>query len=250
MRTNAGIGTAAVALLVLFAGCLGAAGPTPLAQSSTTPNAADAADGSTISVSGSATVEATPDLAVVRVAVEREADSAEAARSQVATAAESMREALRDAGIPDDAVSTESFAVYEQYDYRDGDREPDGYRAVHAYRIEVEPDRAGEVIDLAVGNGADRVSGVAFTLSDERRSELRQEALTLAVENARTDAETMATAAGVSVGEVRSLSTSNDVGPVYPVEFASADQAGGRTTIEPGEVSVTASASVVYGIAE
>jgi len=95
------------------------------------------------------------------------------------------------------------------------------------------------------------VSGVAFTLSEERRAELRQEALTLAVENARTDAETMAAAAGVSVGEVRSLSTSNSFGPVYPVEYARADDtSGGQTVVEPGDVSVTASASVVYGIEE
>lgn len=240
------IGTGLVALLVLFAGCLGAASPTPLAQSQTEDTAGEGTP--TISVSSSATVEARPDLAIVRVAVERDADTAEEAREQVATAAAEMRTALREAGISDENVTTESFGVHQQYDHRDGEREPDGYRAVHAFRIEVSPDRAGEVVDLAVGNGADRVGGVSFTLSEEKRAELRQEALTLAVENARTDAETMAAAAGVSVGEVRSLSTSNGADPVRPVEFARGDSAGGETVVEPGDVSVRVSVSVVYGI--
>ena len=240
-------GTALVALLVLLAGCVGAASPDPAAAS---PALSQADDGTpTISVSGTATVEAAPDLAVVHVAVEREASTADGARGDVATAVETMRQALRDAGIPDENVTTESFNVFPQYDYRDDERRLDGYRAVHVFRIEVAPDRAGEVIDVAVGNGADRVNGVAFTLSDERRAELRQEALTLAVENARTDAETMAAAAGVSVGAVQSLSTSDSVGPVYPVEFARAeDTSGGQTVVEPGDVSVTATATVVYGI--
>lgn len=251
MRVNKRIGTALVALLVLLAGCVGAASPNALAAAES-PSVSQADDSTpSISVSGSATVEAAPDLAVVQVAVEREARTADRARGDAATAVEEMRQALRDAGISDENVTTESFNVFAQYDYRDGERTPDGYRAVHAFRIEVAPDRAGEVIDVAVGNGADRVSGVAFTLSDEKRAELRQEALTLAVENARTDAETMAAAAGVSVGPVQSLSTSNSAGPVYPFEDVRAeDTSGGQTVIEPGDVSVTASVSVVYGIEE
>jgi hypothetical protein len=249
MRPDTRIGAALVALLVLLAGCVGASGPTPLTQSSTdTTEQTD--DGTpSISVSGSATVEAAPDLAVVRVTVEREANTADRARGDVATAVKEMREALRDAGVPDANVTTESFGVFPQYQYHDRERTLDGYRAVHSFRIEVAPEDAGEIVDVAVGNGADRVAGIAFTLSEEKRADLRQEALTLAVENARTDAETMAAAAGVSVGEVRSLSTSNSFGPVYPVEFARAEDAsGGQTVLEPGDVSVTASASVVYGI--
>jgi hypothetical protein len=160
-----------------------------------------------------------------------------------------MRTALREAGVPDERVTTEGFNIYPQYDHRDDDRDPDGYRAVHAFRIEVAPDRAGEVIDTAVGNGATSVSGVQFTLSEERQQDLREEALVIAVENARADAEAVAGAAGVSVGEVRSLSTSNAGGGPVPFAEARADTAGGSTVVEPGEVSVRASVSVVYEVA-
>ena len=251
MATGTGTGTrtlvtAAVAALVLLAGCTGAGTPSVAAQSGST----DADDTTpTVTVGASATVEAAPDLAVVRVAVEATAESAEAARAAVAEDADRMRAALRDAGVPDADVSTEAFNVYPEYDYSGESRELVGYHAVHAYRIEAAPDRAGEVIDVAVGNGATSVAGVSFTLSEATRDELRGEALSAAVENARTDAETVASAAGTSLGDVRSISTSGDggVGPV-PV-YETRNDAGGSTVVEPGTVRVSASVSVVYELA-
>ena len=247
---------AAVAALVLLAGCAGAGSPSlgAGAANGDTNRNANALAATTdappsVTVGTSATVEATPDLAMVRVTVEATAESAEDARASVAADAERMRAALREAGVPDDAVSTEAFSIYPQYDYDDGERELVGYRAIHAYRIEVAPDRAGEVIDVAVGNGATGVSGVSFTLSDEARQELRQEALTTAVENTRADAETVAAAAGATLGDARTISTSNggSVGS-FPV-YETRNDAGGSTVVEPGTVRVTASVTVVYDLA-
>lgn len=236
---------AAVAALVLVAGCVGAGSPSVAAQEGDD----SATNTSTVTVGASATVEAAPDLAVVRVAVEETAESAEAARAAVAEDAERMREALRESGVPDGNVSTEAFDIRPQYDYSGDERELVGYRAVHAYSIETAPERAGEVIDVAVGNGATSVSGVSFTLSDEARQELRQEALTAAVENARADAETVAAATATTLGEVRTVSTSNDGGAGPSPVYETRADAGGSTTVEPGTVSVSASVTVVYELA-
>lgn len=235
------------AALVLLAGCMGAGSPSVAAQSGETQTNGNT--NPTVTVSASASVEAAPDLAVVRVAIEATADSAEEARASVATDAERMRAALRDAGVPDENVSTEAFNVYPEYDYSGESRELVGYRAVHAYRVDVAPDRAGEVVDVAVGNGASSVYGVSFTLSDEARQDLREEALTRAVENARADAETVARASDASLGDVRSISTSNGGGdgPIPYAESRAAD--GASTVVEPGNVRVSASVTVVYDLA-
>ena len=243
-RTAAAV---AAAVLVLLAGCMGAGSPSVAAQTDGTEPTNESPN-PTVTVGASASVEAAPDLTVVRVAVEATAESAEEARSTVAAAAERMRAALRDAGVPDENVSTEAFNVYPQYDYSDETRELVGYRAVHAYRVEVAPDRAGEVVDLAVGNGATSVYGVSFELSDQARQDLREEALTAAVENARADAETVAAASNASLGDVRSISTS-DGGDGGPIPFAEDRGAGGASTVvEPGTVRVTASVTVVYDL--
>ena len=194
------LSAAVLALLLVTAGCLGT---TVTAQ--TDGGTSDGANATrTIDVSATGTASADPDLAVVRLAVEARADSANAAREQVAADVERMREALRELGISDDAVRTTSFFVGPEYDYRERGRELVGYRAVHAFEVETDVDAPGEVIDAAVENGATQVHGVQFTLSEETQRELRDEALTAAVENARADADAIAAAAGVSVGPLHS----------------------------------------------
>ena len=246
--TTRTLAAVAAAVLVFLAGCVGAGSPSVATQTGETESTNDSGS-PTVTVGASASVEAAPDLAVVRVAVEATADSAEEARSDVAADAERMRAALREAGVPDENVNTEAFNVYPQHDYDGETRELVGYRAVHAYRVGVAPDRAGEAVDTAVGNGATSVYGVSFELSEEARQELREEALTLAVENARADAETVAAASGASLGDVRSISTSDggDGGPIPLAESRSAD--GASTVVEPGTVRVSASVTVVYDLA-
>ncbi|WP_152039894.1 SIMPL domain-containing protein [Salinigranum salinum] len=225
-------------LLVLLAGCVG---PLQTATSTT-----DTTDGTTISTTGTGAVDTDADLAVVSVAVVATADSADAARGQVAADVERMRTALRDAGVPDDAVSTAAFAVFPEYDYRDGERTDRGFRAIHSFRIETEPVRAGEIVDLAVGNGATEVHGVSFTLTDETRAALRAQAIDRAVTAARADADAMAGAAGLSVTSVETMSTSGGFVPVERFDVAESAADGARTTFEPGPVSVSVTVDVTY----
>lgn len=225
-------------VLVLLAGCT--------APLQTTP-ATSGDDGvTTISTTGTGTVDAESDLAVVSVAVVATAASADDARGQVATDVERMRTALRAAGVPDDAVSTASFAVVPEYDYRDGERTERGFRAVHTFRIETDPARAGEVVDVAVGNGATEVHGVTFTLTGETRASLRAQAVERAVTAARADADAMATAADLSVTGVETMSTSGGFSPVERFDVAEAAGDGARTTFEPAPVAVSVTVQIAY----
>ena len=231
----------ALGALVLLVGC-----SAPLQSS---PAASDASDtvGPTISTTGTASIETDADLAVVSVSVVKTAASADEARGQVAADVERMRTALRDANVPDEAVTTASFSVFPEYEYENGERTERGFRAVHAFRIETDPARAGEVVDVAVGNGATQVQGVSFTLTEETRASLRTEAIERAVTAARTDADAMAAAEGLSVTGVHQMSTAGGFVPVE--QFAVAEDAGAgarSTTFEPGPVSVSVTVSVTY----
>jgi uncharacterized protein YggE len=230
----------ALGLLVLLAGCLGPLQTTPATTDST------ATDDTTISATGTGSMSTDADLAVVSVAVVATADSADAARGQVAADVERMRAALREANVPDDAVETTSFSVYPDYDFRDGERTDRGFRAVHSFRIETDPARAGEVVDVAVGNGATEVYGVSFTLSEETRASLRAQAVERAVTAARADADAMAGAAGLSVTSVETMSTSGGFSPVERVDLAESAADGARTTFEPGPVTVSVTVDVTY----
>jgi hypothetical protein len=241
-----------LAALLALSGCLAplqADGGADDASAQQVANAQQLSDapGRTITVSGDGEVSTEADLTVLTVAVTATASSADDARAQVAERSETMRQALRDAGVPDDAVTTAHFRVGPQYNYDGKERNVTGYQAVHAYTIEVAPDRAGEVIDVAVGNGADEVQGVTFTLTDETRADLREEALRAAMDAARTDADTLADAANLSIAGVHSVSTSGGFTPVDTrVAYETADAGGASTSFEPGPVTVTATVSVTY----
>ena len=233
----------AVAALVVLAGC-GAALQTT--GGSTPAGGTDAGDAQrTISTSGTGEVAADADRAVVTVAVTARADTAEGAREAVATNATRMRGALRDAGVDDGDVTTASYRVRPRFetDRERGDRTIAGYEAVHAYRIDAAADAAGTVVDTAVGNGADEVQGVTFTLSDETRAELREEALERAMSTARADADTIASSAGLSITGVQSARTSSGFGPAYEIRDSAE---GGGTTFDAGSVTVTATVDVTY----
>jgi uncharacterized protein YggE len=123
------------------------------------------------------------------------------------------------------------------------------------------PDRAGTAVDTAVaaveecrsaaGESTVRVDAVRFGLTDDARETLRTTALTRATEHARADADTVATAAGLTVDGVRSLSVGGpSAGPLHYERAFDADAAGTPTTFTPGDVTVTVRVSAVYTLGD
>lgn len=244
MQRNRALLGALLASLVLAAGVAGAY---TTGATSTAPTGTEH-----VSVDATGQVEAQPDQAVVTVAVEATADDVATARNRLAANASSVRAALTDAGIAAEDLETTSFDIRNvERRYRPegegGDSQPE-YLAVQRFAVTLDdPDRAGEIVDTAVDNGATRVDGVQLTLSREREQELRQQALEQAVDNARTEADTVAARAGLAVTGAHSISTTDVTSrPVrYEAARATAD-AGGGTTIDSGPVTVSADVQVVY----
>lgn len=198
----------------------------------------DAGSNSTITVGATGTVSAPPDLAVIHVAVEASAGSADAARAAVADNVSEMRTALSEANVSDDQIRTTHFNIHTERD----DNGTVTYRAIHGFELRVPVDDAGPAVDAAVAGGATRVDGGQFTLAEETSRELRNDALEQALANARADADVIAGAIGVEVQAVKSVETADgDIGPV----FAEAGRGDG-TTFDPGPVTVTAHVTVTY----
>lgn len=236
--------TAAFVLGGLLAlGALAAMGTGAVAQ-----QAGDSGD-EFVRVTASGAAEAEADAAEVTLAVEARNDDPSAARQQVANGVSSTRAALAAVGVSDDDIQTTSYTLREAPRYERDGGVPRHY-ARHSFRVTLNStDRVGEVIDAAVEGGATTVSGVSFTLSDEKRSELKGEALETAMRNARSQAEAAAGAGGISVTRVRSVST-GDTG-FSPVSvgrgaFDAAESSG--TEVDPGPVSVDATVEVVYEV--
>ena len=105
----------------------------------------------------------------------------------------------------------------------------------------------GKAIDAAFSAGADGMYGVQFTISDEKRAELVQQAIRAAVEDAEEKAKIIAESLGMKVVRIKSVSLSSQ--PIIPVPRPAiafkAAEAGG-VPIEPGRATISASVSVIY----
>ena len=207
-------------------------------------NATPATENATVSVGADATVERTPDEATVTVAAVGRGETAAAARDNVSGDADAIRSGLEGEGA---TVTSSRFTVRPEYDYRDGGREQVGYVAVHTVEAETgNVDSVGSLIDTAVDNGADRVEGISYSLSDGTRAEAREDALTTAMDRARGDASTLATAEDRGVGDAVTIGTSTGGQPVVRAEYETAADSGGETTVAPGPVTVEVSVQVTY----
>ncbi len=207
----------------------------------------------TISVTGQGEVTAEPDLVILTVAVETTAANAGAAVNENAKRSGAVVAALKAAVGKDDKITTAHYALEPRYQPgKPGEpSEPriTGYVARNEVQVETHKvDGVGTLIDAANTAGANRISGLQFTLAN--RNEQLRAALEKAGAEARAQAESVAKALGVTLKEVASATTST--GPVIQPRYfdrgVAAMEARAPTPIEPGTVSVSASLQVTYAI--
>lgn len=206
----------------------------------------------TIRVSGTGEVKVAPDQATLDFAVESTAPTAAAAAQENASRMDRVIRALVAAGIPRTSIQTRNYSVGQDY----GPPQPNGEPQLRGYRVSNtvtlttgDINRVGDLLDVALRAGANRVDGVSFGLRDPEGA--RNQALRRAVESARRSAEAMAAALGVRLGPVLDASSVGELpGPVPVMMRAAADamQKSTPTPIQPGEQTVTASASLVFAI--
>jgi uncharacterized protein len=160
-----------------------------------------AADTGFVDVSGVGVVMVQPDRAKISFAVETEGPTARASVRENADRMRSTIDAL-EAALANLDVQTNGYSVqprYRRVNRDTGEMEISGYTTLN--HIEVTTVRVadvGLVIDVATGAGANRVASLVFMSSDIESA--RQEALRLAILDARRQAETMASALGLTLG--------------------------------------------------
>lgn len=242
--------TAVVLASVVLAGALGATGVGAFGNASAQAgnDGVQTDDGATITSSATGEVTAEPDRAVVSLTVIATGENASQAADRLAENASELRATLDDESLPVVSVQSTGYSVGpvdrgEGGGQGQGEGPPDErYEARQTFAVTTdEVTAAGEIIDAAVDGGADEVRGVRFALSDDRRQELRAEAIDAAVGDARSQAEAAASSTGLSITGVDAVSV--DAGVGGPVAFESAD-AG--TRVDPSPVTVSASVQVTY----
>jgi uncharacterized protein YggE len=199
----------------------------------------------TVTASGAGTAQAVPDTAEMSFGVTTMSDDAKSALADASKVAEQIASALKKQGIAAEDIQTQDVSVYPQTVDQDGKQVITGYQASLSVSVKVRDiAKLGEVISAANAAGANDISGPMFTVADPAPA--RAEAIDAAVADARTTAEAMAEAAGKSVGEVLSMSSS-DAGS-FPMAFGAAETVGAArdVPIEPGQLDISANVVVVF----
>jgi uncharacterized protein YggE len=209
----------------------------------------------TVSVSGQGEVSAEPDLAHVTLGVQARRPTMAEARKEVATTVDRVLALCKDLKIDPRYVNATRVQVQPDYSWDERNRKQVllGYIVSRDVQVELRDlEQLGPLIERAVSAGVNQVSDPM--LDSTQRKQLERQAMTLAVQDARLNAETLAKAAGVGLGGVRTMSASGapPVMPMYRSKMVMADAAAAppapEASYQPGEMRFSASVSAEYDL--
>src|SRR5215471_12574707 len=206
-----------------------------------------------ITVTGEATVSAKPDRAQVDIGVITQAETADAASTDNRRKADAVLSQLRNALGAGADIKTISFSITPSYRYPKEGGQPTiaGYTATNVVRVRTDDlSQVGKLIDISTQSGANVIQQIQFSLKDERA--VRTEALKQAAAEARSKAQSIASALDLKVTRILYVDESSPVviPRVYQAQAMRAGPAVAPTQVEPGTIEVRATISMTVEIAQ
>ena len=204
----------------------------------------------TINANGTGEVYLVPDLAYVYVGVRVDADEVSAALNTSNVQAGKVADAVKALGVETKDIQTTNFNVYPMTDYG-----PDGTITRKYYVVENtifitvrDLAKLGTLLDSVVRSGANTINGISFDVSDKDKA--LSQARDLAIADARAEAEGIASAAGVKLGNLQTVnvSTSGGTVPIYEGKGGGALNAASTVPVSAGQLLITVSANLTYEI--
>jgi len=197
----------------------------------------------TISVGGSATIKAKPNLANFSFGVTKNGPSAAQALASNSKAMARVIAAIKNEGVAPRDIQTQQVSVNPITNLSGVTT---GYSASNSVSVDLhDVAKAGTLITTVTGAGANVESGPTF--SQENTDLTYQQALGKALDQARGKAVAMARRAGLRLGKPTSIKEgSENIVPIYANEMASAKLSAAPVPVQPGRVEVTATVTVSY----
>jgi uncharacterized protein YggE len=229
----------AIAVFALLAGCTAIS-----AQQTSQVELKIEATNRTLAVSAEERVTADPEIAILHIGFETQPSDAKTAYAVGARTSNNIVSALKQAGIPETSIRSES----QRLDSAIG--KPHKFSLIQEWTVKTPPERAAEILDIAVSAGATDSGQIDWTVKDEKA--LEEQALDQASARARTDAAVLAKGMGVRLGAL--IYVTNQVStPQFSMAYdnnalAEKSRAPQALSIEPRKVSRVARVYAVFGI--
>lgn len=234
-----------VVTLGIAAGLTGAATTAAWAQA----GGSKGRESRTITALGTGIVEGVPDVLELSLGVSTRERSAAEALARNSTLANKVLFVLKSAGVDEKDVQTTGLSISPVYD--DNGEHVIGYEVDNTVAAQIhEIDDAGKIVDAATQVAGDDIVVNSLYFSFDDNSKLVSAARTEAVKRATAQAQQLAEAAGVELGDLMTISESGTPGgPPIPLpqerEAAAGDSA---PPINPGTETTSVDVMLVYEI--
>jgi uncharacterized protein YggE len=221
----------------------------PIEQNVATPGRDDNRRVTRVMVAGDSIVQAQPDTAIVTVSVITQNRNALSAQQDNATKTDAVVRALKAAAGSGAEVKTSGYSLQPQRVYKENQPPTiSGYDARNSVTVTLgDLTKIGTVIDAASLAGANDVSGIAFTLRQDRPA--RDRALSEATREAVSKAQVIASALG---GRVVRIIEVQEEGfqqrppvPLYQAEAMMAKRGDVATPIEVGSLDISSRVQLI-----
>lgn len=205
-----------------------------------------------ITVSAQGTNVTTPDTFVINVSASELAPTTKEVKDLINAKVAKVQEVLTANEIDSKNVQTTNFNVYQEYDWKEGERIERWFRARQSVNVKVKWEnftaKGSKILDEISAIGGIEINDTQFVIdnTDDPMSVAREDA----IKKAKEKAENLATLAGAKLGKVKNIiDNSQHYEPYPPMYYAKWMGAGGwalESNLNPGEMDVNVQVTVTY----
>lgn len=204
----------------------------------------------TLTVSGSGDAFLAPDIAYIYIGVHTENATAAEAVADNTAQTEKLMQAIRDFGVDAQDIRTTNFSIWPMDRFDPSTGLPSGektYAVDNTVYVTVRDlETLGDLLDTAVQAGANTVNSIQFDVAE--KDEAMQDARAKALEDAKAQAQALAQAAGLSLGEIQTISFVDNQFPIFDGKGGGGGVASeaAAVPIQPGQLTFTVTVNVTY----
>jgi uncharacterized protein YggE len=206
-----------------------------------------AEQGGKIVMTGTASVSAKPDLAIVSAGVMTTADSARTALAENSKRMSQVFAALRDIDVEERDITTSSFNISPNWEHGPTGSRQRGYQVSNQVTVRLrDVTFVGAALDTLVRAGANQAGNVQFVVQD--RDTVLDSARAEAVKKARSRATLYAEAAGVALGPILEIVEGGSSGLQEPMFAGRAVAMESAAPVAAGEQDLSVSVTITWAL--
>lgn len=206
-----------------------------------------------LAVVGEGKVDIVPDLATTDLGiVVNNAKTVEDAQNQINKVNNAIITSLSSLKIKKEDIKTSNYSIYPNYDYQSNPAGSiTGYNGNVTVSVKVrDTAKLPDVLSLSTKAGANQVIGTNFSV--DKPEKYREEARVKAIQNAREQAEKLASNLGIRLGKIVNIvESTNTPGPIMPFaaksqELSVGSGGGIAPDLQPGSQTISSTVTLYF----